>query len=110
MDAALQHIGGHPNARIIDLPFPAVPPQATEAEVMHIAKSVADDILVQEPAAVLCQGEFTLAFAIAGLLKRHGIPVLAACSERNVQEHIVQGTAEKVVKFHFVQFRKYLQF
>ena len=38
------------------------------------------------PKAVLCQGEFTLAFQLINMLLENEIVVLAACSERIVKE------------------------
>ena len=35
-----------------------------------------------KPAAVLCQGEFSLAYQVISKLKERHIPVFVACSER----------------------------
>ena len=55
---------------IIDLPFPAIPPEFEKEEV---AKKVAENlkkILSLEPVAVLCQGEFNYTFAMVTFLRR----------------------------------------
>lgn len=52
---------------------------------------------------VLCQGEFCLSYQVITRLRRDGIPVLAACSERKVWE----AGQKKEVVFLFRQFRKY---
>ena len=61
-------------------------------------------IMSYHPKAVLCQGEFTLAYYIISALMRNGIIVLAACSNRNVKE----DENKKIVGFNFVRFRSYI--
>ncbi len=88
---------------IIDLPFPPVRPEADEEDIRQLAAEYADQIKKLNPEAVLCQGEFTLCFAVVEELRKSRIPVMAACSER-----IVKETADsKVSVFHFVRFRQY---
>lgn len=88
---------------IVDMPFPEVPAAADEREIAHLAAACAGKIIEKKPAAVLCQGEFTLAYQLITLLKAQGIPVLAACSERNVH---ADGNKKQVV-FEFQKFRRY---
>ena len=65
-------------------------------------------MLKHNPAAVLCQGEMTLAFRVSNILISKKIPVLAACSKRIVTETIgVGGETIKNAEFHFTRFRKY---
>ena len=61
-------------------------------------------VMQYQPGAVLCQGEFTLAYSVIRTLKARGIRVLAACSERNVVTH---GNTKQVV-FRFERFREYM--
>ena len=69
----------------------------------HLSK-----ILSMEPAAVLCQGEFTYTFAMVERLKALGVPTMAACSERVVEEQLdADGSTRKISKFRFVRFRMY---
>ena len=68
---------------IQDLPFPQISPSADRKEVIDIAQMYVQEILQQKPEAVICQGEFTLAYSITKRLRDEGIPVLAACSDRN---------------------------
>ena len=89
---------------IIDIPFPAVAPNLSKEEISELGDIFIKNILNYNPAAVLCQGEFTLAFYVASQLKKQGITVLAACSERNTV--IVEN--EKRSIFSFVQFREYV--
>ncbi len=89
--------------KIIDLPFPVVSALATEAEISEMSEKYIDKITELDPAAVLCQGEFCVAFQVISGLKQKGIVVLAACSERCVKE----SENKKEVWFVFEQFRKY---
>ena len=93
---------------IIDLPFPAIPPEFDKEEV---AKKVAENlkkILSFEPAAVLCQGEFNYTFAMVSELKKNKIPVFAATSERMVSSVVQEdGSSRSVSTFRFVKFRDY---
>lgn len=89
--------------KIIDIPFPAVDPAMNESGLREIADKAAESILALKPAAVMCQGEFGLSFSVIQLLLNAGIPVLYACSERNVYSN---GNI-KTVKFNFIQFRRF---
>ena len=89
--------------RIVDIPFPMVPAQASQEEVGILAWDYYNKIIVYHPCAVMCQGEFTLCFQVVELLKQAGIPVLAACSERRVTEK----NGKKIVEFEFQQYREY---
>lgn len=89
---------------IKDYPFPSVPGDADEEMIASIADIAVEKILSMDPAAVMCQGEFTLTFAVISRLIKAGIAVLAACSERQVQE---TEDGKKIVSFHFEGFRCY---
>lgn len=94
--------------RVIDEPFPAVPADMDEADVARLADEAARRILAKKPAAVLCQGEFTLAFAVVERLKAQGMTVLAASSDRVIEtEADENGGTRKVTVFRFTRFRKY---
>ena len=93
---------------ILDIPFPAVPAAADEAEVAALADEKLRQILAEKPDAVLCQGEFTLTYAVVEHLLEAGITVVAACSERVSEERQeADGHVEKVSVFRFQQFRRY---
>ena len=93
---------------ILDIPFPAVDAEATSAEVATQVEENLEKILVLEPAAVLCQGEFNYTFALVEHLKNLGITVVAATSERVVADEILpDGSTRQVSTFRFVQFREY---
>lgn len=97
--------------KVVDIPFPVVPPQATEREIQDMVTEQVEKIIALTPVAVLCQGEFSLCYGIVSRLKKHGIKVLAACSCRQVMESIddISGNGQKVTSFKFVRFREYTE-
>ena len=77
---------------IEDMAFPTVSPEMDEEELGNLADEMVKQIMAKEPAAVLCQGEFTLAYQVVRRLIEKGITVLAACSQRNTKSdrsHVV---------------------
>jgi hypothetical protein len=95
---------------IFDAPFPNVDPNGDEEYVEKLAEEYAAKIISRRPAAVLCQGEMTLSFAVTKILtEKFNVTMLAACSERVVTEEIgPNGETVRKIEFGFVQFRKYL--
>ena len=93
---------------VVDLPFPPVPPEATCGDISEMADEYVSRIMGMNPGAVMCQGEFTLAFAVVAKLKSLGVEVLAACSERKVTETVESGITKKLIVYEFVQFRDYI--
>jgi hypothetical protein len=95
---------------IRDMPFPDVDPNGDEDYIEALADEYVTKITAQKPAAVLCQGEMTLAFSVASILSsKRGITALSACSERVVTEaNGADGTTVKRAEFKFTRFRKYL--
>ena len=87
----------------MDIPFPDVDPQGDEGYINNLAEYYFRKIMEFHPQAVLCQGEFCLSYQIITRLRKAGILVLAACSERMVRE---TGQKKEVV-FVFRRFRKY---
>ncbi len=88
---------------IQDVPFPAVDSGGDEEYIESLAGRCVEQIEQLDPKAVLCQGEFCLSYQVIKRLKEKGIPVLAACSER-----VVNDTGEKKeVVFTFRRFRRY---
>lgn len=56
----------------------------------------------------MCQGEFTLTYAIVTRLKKNGITVFAACSRRGTEEiRNADGSTQKKVLFSFERFREF---
>ena len=92
---------------IVDIPFPTVPAEISSDEISAIADAYAARILGMDPSAVMCQGEFTLAFAVAAKLAAQNVTVLAACSKRKVTETATSDATQKLAVYEFVQFREY---
>lgn len=90
--------------KIVYVPFPNVSPLCDENEVSKLANEYVERILETDPRAVMCQGEFTLCFKVVSLLKKKGIKVFAACSERKVVE---EANGKKTALFVFERFREY---
>lgn len=88
---------------IVDIKFPEVDENGDEDYVIELADECVKKIVAYQPAAVLCQGEFTLAYAVIKRLREHNITVLAGCTQRIVEE---TGTEKKSV-FVFSRYRKY---
>ena len=88
---------------IVDISFPMVEPLGDESYIDSLAETCLQQILLLRSQAVLCQGEFCLAFRVISRLREKGILVLAACSERKVRE----DAQKKEVIFQFQQFRRY---
>ncbi len=70
---------------IIDYPFPQVAPDATWEDIQKKAEKIVTevcDLAKEQPSAVMCQGEFTLTYALVRRFKEKHVTVLSACSER----------------------------
>lgn len=92
---------------IIDMPFPRIDPLASTKDIVQLSQDYAGRIIALHPTAVLCQGEFIYCHALVERLLSVGITVLAATSERVVEESYHYGVNEKTVNFRFVRFREY---
>lgn len=94
---------------IVDLPFPAVDPEASSDAIKTLADVCIAKVMEYDNPVVLVQGEFTLVFAIVSRLKEMGIKAMAACAAREVVEHNSEdGTTTKSVVFRFCRFREYI--
>ena len=94
---------------IVDIPFPAVPPDGTAAEVVALAQNYINKIFQQlsnakQPSAVHVMGEMTFTFMVVTRLKELGIKCIASTTERKTTYN-PDGT--KVSEFQFVKFREY---
>ena len=91
-----------------DLPFPYISPEADERQIKELADQSVKNMLELKPDAVMCQGEFTLSYAVIKRLKECGITVVSACSERRVTEELLEdGSSRKISQYQFVRFREY---
>ena len=93
---------------IVDRAFPEVDPHMSGEDVRKTAQNIAAEIAEIKPDAVMCQGEFTLTYALVQALKAYQITVFAACSQRCTEETTDEnGNTVKKAVFRFVQFRTY---
>lgn len=94
---------------IMDIQFPEVDPAMDEQKLSELADRLTEQILSCQPSAVMCQGEFSLCFAVVTRLQKEGIVVLAACSKRCVmEEEDSHGNKVKKMIFNFERFRRYV--
>lgn len=102
-DAAQQAAALAMAAPIVDVPFPAVDPDADEWAVLRLAHEVASRIPHGVTHAMV-QGEMTLMYALVHILQYRGIRCFAATSRRDVE---ILPDGRKAALFRFVRFREY---
>ena len=90
-----------------DMSFPDVSAAMSADDISVLAEKYVNHIVAMQPSCVLCQGEFTLAYAVVSRLITRGIRVVAACSERNVRVINEGNETVKKVVFEFKRFREY---
>lgn len=94
--------------KIEDTPFPNVNPEDDEMKICEMAEQLAIQILKKHPDAVMCQGEFTLTYAVVNLLIQKGINVISACSAREISEKVDDtGKRIQLSSFKFIRFRRF---
>lgn len=92
---------------IIDLPFPEVDANGSEAYIAALADEYVvkiQQLAGSQYAVVHLMGEMTFTFALLKRLQPLGYICIASTSERRVIE---LEAGHKDVLFHFVQFRRY---
>lgn len=94
--------------KVIDISFPTISPVAETSDIWEMARDNAKRIAELSPVAVLCQGEFTYTYALVTELIKRNICVLAACSERIVEDYLAEdGSIKHISQFRFRRFRHY---
>lgn len=94
---------------IVDYDFPEVSAEVSEEQIIELAETICSEILEKKPNFVMCQGEFTLTYRVVNELKKNGIKVVAACSQREAYENIMpNGAIRKDSVYQFVRFREYI--
>lgn len=92
---------------IMDLPFPAVNPDASHEEVKELADEFVNRILSlgkDHSVTVHIMGEMTFCFMVVSRLKEMGIGCIASTSVRDAE---VTSDGRKISDFQFVKFRRY---
>jgi len=115
----LLNISNHPSSgwseeqkrgwKVFDIPFPAVPAEAGEAEVASLANSIAVQVMELYRRfpfdAITIQGEFSLCYLLLGKLAKwlsaNNISIAIPTTERKV----VGKNGKKVSEFEFVRWR-----
>ena len=98
--------------KVIDLPFPAIDPEAGPDAIALLADQYEVKIrklLAAENTgafAVHVMGELTFCFALVARLQKFGITCLASTTRR---ETIENGDGLKTSRFEFVRFREYVR-
>lgn len=93
---------------IKDILFPLVDPNLSKKEIVQLAELYSNQIMNNNPSAVLIQGEMTLSYQIINILKQTDIKLLCACSKRiSIDKRDINGNTIKKSIFKFVQFREY---
>ena len=100
-----QRVAAEEYGDIIDLPFPAIDPWASEADIAVLADSLFQQIKSMggvEDLTVHLMGEFSFTYALLCRLRQEGYDCVVSTSDRNV----VMREGVKEVIFNFVRFRK----
>ena len=94
--------------KIVDFPFPNIGADWDEKQVADLIEVNTKKIIAMNPAAVLCQGEYSYTYAMINYCEKNNIPVLAAASARIVEEIVADdGTTQKILLFKFIRFRQF---
>lgn len=95
---------------VVDVPFPAVPAEATTEELEAIAQDLLEQVGVitkkNTDSTIHVMGEMNLTYILVGRLQHLGYRCVASTTVRNTVDN-PDGT--KTSKFQFVQFREYGQ-
>ena len=90
--------------KIVDLPFPQIPPQINAPELDLLVDEFEIKIRKADPTAIHIMGELTFTHRLVIRLKAIGYRCIASTTERLVIE---DGNGNKTSTFKFVQFRDY---
>lgn len=103
---------------IFDVAFPEVSVKDTEKEIEKVAKeqlrvlvkTVEDNGCQMNQTVIMCQGEFSLTYALITRLKKNypDCKVVCAISKREVVEEQKDDCNIKTVRFRFCGFREYI--
>lgn len=98
--AALEQFG-----KVVDLPFPNIPPEYSAMQIYHMAEEYKSTILSEHPncKAIHIMGEFNFTFQLVSIIKEY-IPCYASTTERKFEE-LPDGSRK--LYFDFMQFREY---
>lgn len=98
----------HSYGEIVDIPFPLIDENATEAEIKQLADKYVSTILSKGKAKDLIvhiMGEQTFCYALISKLQKEGIRCVASCTKSN---SYYNEAGQKISTFHFSRFREYV--
>lgn len=93
---------------IIDIPFPLVDENATEAEIKQLSDKYVSTILSKgktKDLIVHIMGEQTFCYALISKLQKEGIRCVASCTK---SDSYYNEAGQKISTFHFSRFREYV--
>lgn len=93
---------------VLDMPFPNINEQATEAEIKKLADEYVSIIISKgkvKDLTVHIMGEQTFCYALISKLQKEGIRCVASCT---VHDTFTNEQGQKVSSFHFTRFREYV--
>ncbi len=93
---------------IVDIPFPAVSPHISSEELDELVEEYFNKIQQYSDVVVMVQGEFIFTYRMIVLLKKHGIRVVAAQSDRRTIEFVDENkNTRRESEFEFIKFMEY---
>lgn len=93
---------------IVDMPFPAVSPYISSEELDKLVEEYFNKIQQYSDVVVMVQGEFIFTYRMIVLLKKRGIRVVAAQSERRTIEFVDENkNTRRESEFEFIKFMEY---
>jgi hypothetical protein len=93
---------------IVDIPFPAVSPHISSEELDKLVEEYFNKIQQYSDVVVMVQGEFVFTYRMIVLLKKQGIRVVAAQSERKSIEFVDDNkNTRRESVFEFIRFMEY---
>lgn len=93
---------------VVDMPFPTVPADASEADIASLAGGIIDQLSPLADVIVHVMGESTLVFAVVSRIQAGGGRAVASTTERVSREVVnPDGSVTKTSEFRFVRFRWY---
>ena len=92
----------------MDMPFPAVSPHISSEELDKLVEEYFNKIQQYSDVVVLVQGEFVFTYRMIVLLKKQGIRVVAAQSDRRTIEFVDENkNTRRESVFEFIRFMEY---
>lgn len=90
------------------MPFPAVSPHISSEELDELVEEYFNKIQQYSDVVVMVQGEFIFTYRMIVLLKKHGICVVAAQSDRRTIEFVDENkNTRRESEFEFIKFMEY---